>query len=61
MLTDPQLAAINFGNGMPAIEIPIGNGYYEIGQAIPEPASLVYLGAALLGLTGWRNRRKALR
>ena len=60
-LTSDQLAAINFGNGMIATEIDLGNGYFEVGQAIPEPASLVYLGAALVGLTGWRNRRKARR
>ena len=60
-LTPAQLAAINFGSGITATEIDLGNGYFEVGQAIPEPASLVYLGAALLGLTGWRSRRKARR
>ena len=60
-LDSAQLAAINFGNGMPAAEIDLGNGYFEIGQAIPEPSLLVYPGAALLGLTGWRRRRKARR
>ena len=60
-LTPAQLAAINFGSGITATEIDLGNGYFEVGQAIPEPASLVYLGAALLGLTRWRSRRKAQR
>ena len=60
-LTPAQLAAINFGSGITATEIDLGNGYFEVGQAIPEPASLVYLGATLLGLTGWRSRRKARR
>ena len=60
-LTPAQLASINFGSGITATEIDLGNGYFEIGQAIPEPASLVYLGAALLGLSGWRGRRRAQR
>ena len=39
-LTPAQLASINFGSGITATEIDLGNGYFEVGQAIPEPASL---------------------
>lgn len=53
------LSQINFGSGLTTQQIALGNGFYEIGAitAVPEPAT-IFGPLALLGLVGYRERRR---
>jgi len=58
-LTAAELSDINFGSGETATEIQLDGNFYEVGEmnSVPEP-STVFGALALVGLTGYRERRR---